>query len=173
MAPRYSRDMSQSLMPPLSPVFWMQEAKLSGRPCVSTSASPAAATPPILVRCSIHTIILAQQVAHPAVVQHSSWLGNAIWPSVATKEARFASQAPGAEPTASSQPTALSHIPESSQSNSRSTILDQLPPLLLMLPSPSRQLQVKTTLILARRMSRLRLTAVPSPTIRKGYASEL
>src|SRR5260370_93767 len=150
----------------------MPAAKLSGRPYVSICASPAAATPPILVRCSIHTIILAQQVAHPAVVQHSSWLVNAIWPSVATRAARFASQVPGVEPTASSPPTALSHIPESSPSNSRSTILDQLPPLLLMLPSSSRQLQARMALIRARKTSRLRHTAVPSPTIPKGYASE-
>src|SRR5260370_14940614 len=117
----------------------MQEAKLSGRLCVSPSASPAAATPPILVRCSIHAIILAQQVAHPAVVQHSSWLVNAIWPSAATRAARFASPVPGAEPTASSPPTALFPIREASPSDSASTILDQFPPLLLKLPSSSRQ----------------------------------
>src|SRR6266516_4529221 len=148
----------------------MPAAKLLGSPCANTSASPAAATLPILVPYSIHTITLARQVAHPAAAPHSSWLVNAIWRLVETRVVRFAYPAPGAEPTVSNQPMVSFPIPVSSPSNSRSTIPGQLLPLLLTLPSSSRQLQVRMVLIRVRKMSRLRHTAVPSPTIQKDCA---
>src|SRR5256714_309463 len=150
----------------------MPVAKLLGRLCVSISASLAGATRPILVPYSIHTITLARQVAHPVAVLHLSWLVNAIWPSVETRVVRFAYPAPGAEPTVSNQPMGSSRIPASSPSNSRSTIPDQLLPLLLTLLSSSKRLQVRMALIRVRKMLRLNHTAVPLPTIQKDYVSE-
>src|SRR6266480_56877 len=54
------------------------------------------------------------------------------------------------EPTVSNQPMVSFPIPVSSPSNSRSTIPGQLLPLLLTLPSSSRQLQVRMVLIRVR-----------------------
>src|SRR5438270_4730763 len=139
-------------MPPLSPAFWMPAAKLLGRLCASISASLAGVTLPILVPYSIHTITLARQVAHPAAALHLSWLVSAIWPSVETRVVRFAYPAPGAEPTASNQPMGSSRILASSPSNSRSTIPDQLLPLLLTLLSSSKRFHVTMVLILVQTM---------------------
>src|SRR5215467_7443222 len=133
MALRYSRDMYRSLMQQSSHEFWMLAAKLSERPYVSISVSPLSAIPLIPVPYSIHMIILALLVAHPVVALHWSWQVNVTWLSVEIRVARSVYQAPGAEPTVSSQPTALSRTQVFSPSNSHLITRGQSPPTHAML----------------------------------------
>src|SRR2546423_15605428 len=100
----------------------MRVAKLLGRLCASISASLAEATLPILVPYSIHTIILARQVAHPVAALHLSWLGNAIWPSGGTRVVPFRYPAPGVEPTGSKQTMGVARIPGASPFNSSADV---------------------------------------------------
>src|SRR6266568_4764393 len=135
------------------------------------AASPAAATPPILVRCSIHTIILAQQAVHPVAAPHSLWPVNAIWRLAETRAARFASRVAGAGPMVLNQPTALFPIRVSFPSSLHSTIPGRLPPPPPMSPCCWKPLQARMALIRARKMSRSRHTPRLSPVIPKGCAS--
>src|SRR6266516_922002 len=150
----------------------MLAAKLLGRRCVSIFASPVVVIRPIQGRCSIHTTILAQQVAHLAAAQRWSWLVNAIWLSAATRVVRFVYQVPGVELMALNQLTASSHIQVYSPSNSHLTILARLLLLLMTLPSSSKRLPVKTALIPVRKTSRLRHILAHFLTMWRGYALE-
>src|SRR3989442_14999962 len=165
--------MYRSLMLLSSRESWMLVAKLSERPYASISVSPAEAIPPIPVLYSIHMIILALQVAHPAAVQRWLWQVNVTWQSAETRAARFAYPAPGAEPTVSSQPTALSRTLGYFPSNSRSITPGLSPPAHAMSPCCLKLSQARMALILVSKTSRLKHTPRPSSTIPKGYVSVL